>query len=193
MEFTKLDREDQEFLKILLSHEMSAEPGLKQEPGGERMDRVGPSEYSPLPPSVSGTPGGHLGSRLFDDSSTPRDGVAGASPYQTTGLVSFRDVEQTRSWSSTPGPVNSHSQRSDDQRCKEIGGMRPGKPVVGYDHRYSCPPSMTAPLPPKLGAFSGDGQKNEPTYAQWRSEVQSILRAIPGAHDHDQCPEGSEG
>ena len=131
MEFTKLDREDQEFLKILLSHEMSAEPGLRQGSGGERMDRVGPSDYSPLPRSVSGTPGGHIGCRLFDDNSTPRDGVAGASPYQTQGRVSFRDVEQTRSWSCSPGPVNSHSQRSDDQRRREIGGMRPGKSVDG--------------------------------------------------------------
>ena len=143
---------------------MSAEPGLRQGSGGERMDRVGPSDYSPLPRSVSGTPGGHIGCRLFDDNSTPRDGVAGASPYQTQGQVSFRDVEQIRSWSCTPGPVNSHSQRSDDQRHREIGGMRPGKSVVGYSHGYSCPPSMTAPLPPKLGVFSGDGHKKETSY-----------------------------
>ena len=176
-EFTKLDREDQEFLKILLSHRTSAEPGLRQGSVGERMDRVGPYEYGPLSRSVSGTPGGQVGSRLFDDSSTPRYGVAGASPYQTPGRVSFRDVEQTRSWSGTPSPVDSYRQRSYDARDREITGMRPGEPVVGYGHGYSCPPSVTAPLPPKLGVFSGEGHKNEAAYAQWRSEVQSILRA----------------
>ena len=176
-EFTKLGREDQEFLKILLSHGTSAEPGLRQGSGDERMDKIGPSDCRPLPRSVSGTPGGQVGSRVFDDSSTPRDGVAGASPYQTPGRVSFRDVEQTRSWSSTPGPIDSDRQRFYEARDREITGMRPGEPVVGYGHGHRYPPSVAAPMPPKLAAFSGEGLKNEPSYAQWRSEVQSILRA----------------
>ena len=176
LEFTKLDREDQEFLKNL-SHGTSAESGLRQGSVGERMDRVGPSEYSSLCLRVSGSPGGDLRSRMFDDDDTPGDGGAGASAFQTPGTVSFRDVEQTRSWSSTPGPVSSRSQRSDDQRQREIGGMTPGKPVVGAGHGYSYPPSVAAPMPPKLAAFSGEGLKNEPSYAQWRSEAQSILSA----------------
>ena len=37
-------------------------------------------------------------------------------------------------------------------------------------------PHYAAPVPPKLAAFSGEGNKNEPSYAQWRSEVDSIWR-----------------
>ena len=176
-ELTKLDREDQEFLRILLSHGTSAEPGLRQGSGDERMDRVGPSDYSPLPRSVSGTPGGDIGSRRSGEGYTPSPGGARDSMYQTPRSVTFRDVEQSRLWSSTPGPVDSYRPRLDESRDREITGMRPGEPVVGYGHSYSCPPSVTAPLPPKLGVFSGEGHKNEATYAQWRSEVQSILRA----------------
>ena len=176
LELTKLDREDQEFLKILLSHGTSAEPGLRQGSRDERMDRVGPSDYSPLPRSVSDTPGGHVGSRMSDEFYSPRHADAGDSRYQTPRSVSFRDVEQSRLWSSTPGPVYSHRQRSDHVRHRDTAATKLGNPV-GYGHGYSCPPAMTAPLPPKLGVFSGDGQKNEASYAQWRSEVQSILRA----------------
>ena len=175
-EFTKLDREDQEFLKILLSHGTSAEPGLRQGSRGERMDRVGPSDYSPLSRSVSDTPGGDVGSKMSDEFYTPRHAGARDFRYQTPRSVSFRDVEQSRLWSSTPGPVDSHRQRYDHVRHRDTAATKLGNPV-GYGHGYSCPPAMTAPLPPKLDVFSGDGQKNEASYAQWRSEVQSILRA----------------
>ena len=37
-------------------------------------------------------------------------------------------------------------------------------------------PQYAAPVPPRLAAFSGEGNKNEPPYAQWRSEVDSIWR-----------------
>ena len=141
------------------------------------MDRVHPSDYSPLPHSVSGTPGVDIGSRVSGEVYTPRHGGAGDARYQTPSNVSFRDVEQTRLWPSTPGLVNSDRQRFYEARDREIASMRSGEPVVGYGHGYSYPASVAAPMPPKLTAFSGEGQKNEPTYAQWRSEVQSIVRA----------------
>ena len=35
-------------------------------------------------------------------------------------------------------------------------------------------PHYNTPVPPKFAMFSGEGQKNEPSYAQWRSEVHSV-------------------
>ena len=43
---------------------------------------------------------------------------------------------------------------------------------------YHIPPPRhyTTPVPPQFTMFSGEGQKNEPSYAQWRSEVHSVWR-----------------
>ena len=158
LELTKLDREDQEFLKIILSHGTSAEPGLRQGSGDERMDMVGPSDYSPLLRSVSGTPGGDIGSRRSGEGYTPSPGGARDSMYQTPRSVTFRDVEQSRLCSSTPGPVDSYRPRLDESRPREIAGMMPGEPVVGYGYGCCYPASVAAPMPPKLAAFSGEGQ-----------------------------------
>ena len=95
-----------------------------------------------------------------------------------SGSVSFREEEPSGSWSSTPHQVGSYRQgRMDGLRDGETAGTKPGNPVGSYGQGYSYPPSVAAPMPLKLAAFSGEGLKNEPSYAQWRSEVQSILRA----------------
>ena len=186
-EFARLDGTDQEFLRTLLSQGANAESESRQGVRNGRAERVGP--YSQLTPSSAGTPGSYVDSGMSRDAYTPRYDGAGVSGSRMPGSVSFRDGEPSGSWSSTPhqvgsyrqgrmdGPVDSDRQRSYEARDREITGKRPGEPVVGYGHGYSCPSSATAPLPPKLGVFSGDGHKNEAPYAQWRSEVQSILRA----------------
>ena len=112
------------------------------------------------------------------DAYTPRYDGAGVSGSRMPGSVSFRDEEPSGSWSSTPHQVGLYRQgRMDGPRDGETAGTKPGNPVGSYGQGYSYPPSVAAPMPPKLAAFSGEGLKNEPSYAQWRSEVQSILRA----------------
>ena len=186
LEFARLDGTDQEFLRTLLSQGANAESESRQGVRNGRAESVGP--YSWLTPSSAGTPGSYVGSGMSRDAYTPRYDGAGVSGSRMTGSVSFRDEEPSGSWSSTPhqvssyrqgrmdGPVDSHRQMSDHVRHRDTAATKLGNPV-GYGHGYSCPPAMTAPLPPKLAAFSGEGLKNEPSYAQWRSEVQSILRA----------------
>ena len=112
------------------------------------------------------------------DAYTPRYDGAGVSGSRMPGSVSFRDEEPSGSWSSTPHQVGSYRQgRMDGPWDGETAGTKPGNPVGSYGQGYSYPPSVAAPMPPKLAAFSGEGLKNKPSYAQWRSEVQSILRA----------------
>ena len=141
-----------------------------------RAESVGP--YSQLTPSSAGTPGSCVGSGMSRDANTPRYDGVGVSGSRMPGSVSFRDEEPSGSWSSTPHEVGSYRQgRMDGPRDGETAGTKPGNPVGSYVQGYSYPPSVAAPMPPKLAAFSGEGLKNEPSYAQWRSEVQSILRA----------------
>ena len=176
LEFARLDGTDQEFLRTLLSHGANAESGSRQGVRNGRAESVGP--YSRLTPSSAGTPGSYVGSGMSRDANTPRYDGAGVSGSRMPGSVSFRDEEPSGSWSSTPHEVGSYRQgRMDGPRDGETAGTKPGNPVGSYVQGYSYPPSVAAPMPPKLAAFSGEGLKNEPSYAQWRSEVQSILRA----------------
>ena len=176
LEFARLDGTDQEFLRTLLSHGANAESESRQVVRNGRAESVGP--YSRLTPSSAGTPGSYVGSGMSRDANTPRYDGAGVSGSRMPGSVSFRDEEPSGSWSSTPHEVGSYRQgRMDGPRDGETAGTKPGYPVGSYVQGYSYPPSVAAPMPPKLAAFSGEGLKNEPSYAQWRSEVQSILRA----------------
>ena len=176
LEFARLDGTDQEFLRTLLSHGANAESESRQVVRNGRAESVGP--YSRLTPSSAGTPGSYVGSGMSRDANTPRYDGAGVSGSRMPGSVSFRDEEPSGSWSSTPHEVGSYRQgRMDGPRDGETAGTKPGNPVGSYVQGYSYPPSVAAPMPPKLAAFSGEGLKNEPSYAQWRSEVQSILRA----------------
>ena len=176
LEFARLDGTDQEFLRTLLSHGANAESESRQGVRNGRAESVGP--YSRLTPSSAGTPGSYVGSGMSRDANTPRYDGAGVSGSRMPGSVSFRDEEPSGSWSSTPHQVGSYRQgRMDGPWDGETAGTKPGNPVGSYVQGYSYPPSVAAPMPPKLAAFSGEGLKNEPSYAQWRSEVQSILRA----------------
>ena len=176
LEFARLEGTDQEFLRTLLSHGANAESESRQGVRNGRAESVGP--YSRLTPSSAGTPGSYVGSGMSRDANTPRYDGAGVSGSRMPGSVSFRDEEPSGSWSSTPHEVGSYRQgRMDGPRDGETAGTKPGNPVGSYVQGYSYPPSVAAPMPPKLAAFSGEGLKNEPSYAQWRSEVQSILRA----------------
>ena len=65
--------------------------------------------------------------------------------------------------------------------CTDDTVLEQATPVRDYGNPYTPfiphmppPPHYNAPVPPKFAMFSGEGQKNEPSYAQWRSEVHSV-------------------
>ena len=68
--------------------------------------------------------------------------------------------------------------------CTDDTGLGQATPVRDYGNAYKPfiphmppPPHYNTPVPPKFAMFSGEGQKNEPSYAQWRSEVHSVWRS----------------
>ena len=68
--------------------------------------------------------------------------------------------------------------------CTDDTGLGQAIPVQHYSNPYTPfvphmppPPHYNTPVPPKFAMFSGEGQKNEPSYAQWRSEVHIIWRS----------------
>ena len=56
----------------------------------------------------------------------------------------------------------------------QVNHYRPDPPLM---YHVAPPPHYTTPVPPKFAMFSGEGQKNEPSYAQWRSEVHNVWRS----------------
>ena len=62
----------------------------------------------------------------------------------------------------------------DEPGLGQVNHYRPDQPLM---YHVPPPPHYTTPFPPKFAMFSGEGQKNEPSYAQWRSEVHSVWRS----------------
>ena len=62
----------------------------------------------------------------------------------------------------------------DEPGLGQVNHYRPDPPLM---YHVPPPPHYTTPVPPKFAMFSGEGQKNEPSYAQWRSEVHSVWRS----------------
>ena len=58
-----------------------------------------------------------------------------------------------------------------------LGQVNHYLPDPPFMYHVPPPPHYTTPVPPKFAMFSGEGQKNEPSYAQWRSEVHSVWRS----------------
>ena len=56
----------------------------------------------------------------------------------------------------------------------QVNHYRPDPPLM---YHMPLSPHYTTPVPPKLAMFSGEGLKNEPSYAQWRSEVHSVWQS----------------
>ena len=62
----------------------------------------------------------------------------------------------------------------DEPGLGQVNHYQPDPPLM---YHVPPPPHYTTPVPPKFAMFSGEGQKNEPSYAQWRSEVHSVWRS----------------
>ena len=62
----------------------------------------------------------------------------------------------------------------DEPGLGQVNHYRPDPPLM---YHMPPPPHYTTPVPPKFAMFSGEGLKNEPSYAQWRSEVHSVWQS----------------
>ena len=108
--------------------------------------------------------------------------VPGGTEFRhSTGDRSQRSWGQVEASSGRPvvAPV-----RNPWTSCTDDTGLGQATPVRDYGNPYTPfiphmppPPHYTTPVPPKFAMFSGEGQKNEPSYAQWRSEVQSVWQS----------------
>ena len=169
-EISKMDVTDQEFLRTLLRV-----GGGGQTPAGSRTEQL---SHIPRP----GDPGFLQTPRTLYD----HDSASGWDTERQTSVPRHErsGVQQTRARTyyspETPAPPRGPTRPSvsglggsDFSQTRARSHYTPETPA-----HFPIPtqPHYAAPVPPKLAAFSGEGNKNEPSYAQWRSEVDSIWR-----------------
>ena len=152
-EFSRMGSSDREFLRVLLDSGGGIDHGSAQTPHtSEVRHRVA---FTPEPELYR-----NPGRVLCTPSQPPTDSELaqrlGHSYHSTT-------VPQTL----FPSPVGSgYSQRPIQYQNNPPVSQLPAPPASGF----------SSPVPPKLGFFSGEGHKNEASYPQWKSEVESVLK-----------------
>ena len=152
-EFTRMAASDREFLRVLLDSGGGIDHGSAQIPHtSEVRHRVASTPEPELywnPERV-----------LYTPSQPPTDSELAqrlGHSYHPTA------VSQTL----FPSPVVSDCfQRPSQYQNNPPVPQIPAPPASGF----------SSPVPPKLGFFSGEGHKNEASYPQWRSEVESVLK-----------------
>ena len=153
MEFSRMGSSDREFLRVLLDSGGGIDHGSAQTPHtSEVRHRVA---FTPEPELYR-----NPGRVLCTPSQPPTDSELAQrwvhSYHSTT-------VPQTL----FPSPVGSgYSKRPTQYQNNPPVSQLPAPPASGF----------SSPVPPKLGFFSGEGQKNEASYPQWRSEVERVVK-----------------
>ena len=177
-EFTRMAASDREFLRVLLDSGGEIDRGSPQTPYTSELRYMG-SFFTPESELYH-----NPGCILLTPSQAPPDSVFGQRPAHR----------------SNPAPVlHGPLSPADAVFAHRPPGYNPTAvpqtlfPLPadsGYSHRrdpsYNHPPlpqvpappasGFPSPVPPKLGFFSGQGHKNEASYPQWRSGVESVVK-----------------
>ena len=175
-EFTRMSVSDKEFLRVLLDSGGGIDRGSPQTPHTSELRYRGSpeSELYHNPERILRTPSQAPPDSVFAQRPAHRSNPAPVlhSPLSppTDAVLAHRPpgyhptaVPQTL----FPPPAESgYSHRRDPSYNPPPVPQVPAPPASGF----------SSPVPPKLGFFSGEGHKNEASYPQWRSEVESVVK-----------------
>ena len=175
MQFSRMGSSDREFLRVLLDSGGSIDHGILQTPRtsevGHRASFTPGSELYQNPGRVLHTPSQPPSDSAFDQRTghRHRSNRAPVLPPPTDS-----ELEQRLGYHPTAVSQALFSPPTDS-----VFPQRPGP-------SYNQPPlpqipatpasGFSSPVPPKLAFFSGEGHKNEASYPQWRSEVESLWK-----------------
>ena len=153
MEFSRMGSSDRQLLRVLLDSGRGIDHGSAQIP-----------HTSEVRHRVAFTPEPELHRNpervLYTPSQPPTD----SELAQRLGH-SYRPIAVSQTL--FPSPVASGCfQRPSQYQNNPPVPQIPAPPASGF----------SSPVPPKLGFFSGEGHKNEASYPQWKSEVESVLK-----------------
>ena len=153
MEFSRMGSSDRQFLRVLLDSGGGIDHGSAQIPHtSEVRHRVAFTPEPELYPNPERV--------LYTPSQPPTD----SELAQRLGH-SYRPIAVSQTL--FPSPVVSGCfQRPSQYQNNPPVPQIPAPPASGF----------SSPVPPKLGFFSGEGHKNEASYPQWKSEVESVLK-----------------
>ena len=178
-EFTRMSVSDREFLRVLLDSGGGIDRGSPQTPHTSELRYRG-SSFTPEselyhnPERILRTPSQAPPDSVFAQRPAHRSNPAPVlhSPLSppTDAVLAHRPpgyhpTAVPHTW--FPPPADSgYSHRRDPSYNNPPVPQIPAPPASGF----------SSPVPPKLGFFSGEGHKNEASYPQWRSEVESVLK-----------------
>ena len=152
MEFFRMGASDWEFLRVLLDSGGGIDRGSAQTP-----------HTSGVRHRVAFTPEPELYWNPERVLHTPSQPPTDSELAQRLGH-SYRPTAVSQTL--FPSPVGSGCfQRPSQYQNNPPVSQSPAPPAPGF----------SSPVPPKLAFFSGEGHKNEASYPQWKSEVESVL------------------
>ena len=174
MQFSRMGSSDREFLRVLLEsggnidHDNAQTPHVSEV--GHRASFTPGSELYQNPGRVLHTPSQPPSDSAFDQ----RTGHLHRS-NRVPVLPPPTDAELEQRLGYHPTAVSQALFSPPDS-------VFPQRPGPSYNHtpvpQIPGPPAsgFSSPVPPKLAFFSGEGHKNEASYPQWRSEVESLWK-----------------